>query len=202
MGPLKFDAFSAGVEPGGLRTKNEIRILVCYLLSSVDAPLAKKDLIEIAVENGLANYFEITDAIADLTEKGIISISGKARENCSATGTARMISKQLDSDLPATVRHKALCAATNLLARAKREQENRVEIKRARNGFVVACHISGGDADLMNFSLCVPTLEQANIVKNNFQDAPGIVYRTLLALVTGNQDVAAGILRKKNGGMQ
>lgn len=196
---MNFDAFTGGIEPGGLRTKNEIRILICYLLTSVNSPLAKKDLIEIAVENGLANYFEMTDALSDLLEKGIITVSGDAAEICSATDTARMISKQLDSDLPPTVRHKALCAATNLLARAKREQENRVEIKRAENGYCVTCHISGGDSDLMNFSLSVPTMAQANIVKNNFLNSPGTVYRMLLALVTGNLDIAGGLLGKSVG---
>ena len=32
---MKQDAFSAGVEPGGLWHKNDIRILLCYILSSV-----------------------------------------------------------------------------------------------------------------------------------------------------------------------
>ena len=44
---MEFDAFTGGVEPGGLRTKNQIRILICYLLSSVDAPLSRQDIIGI-----------------------------------------------------------------------------------------------------------------------------------------------------------
>lgn len=55
---MKFDAFTGGVEPGGLRSKDEIRILICYLLTSVGAPLAKNDLIQIITENGLANYLK------------------------------------------------------------------------------------------------------------------------------------------------
>lgn len=192
---MNFDAFTGGIEPGGLRTKNEIRILICYLLTSIETPLAKEDLIGIISENGLANYFEITDAIAEMAEKGIIVISGKNSELCSATDTARMISKQLDSELPSTVRRKALCAAINLLAKAKRERENRVDIAAAEKGYRVTCHISGGSTDLMDFSLYVPDLAQANIVKENFHRSPESVYQMLLALVTGNQDIAAEILK-------
>ena len=191
---MKFDAFTGGIEPGGLRTKNEIRILVCYLLTSVGAPLAKSDLIAIAVENGLANYFELADAIAEMTENGIVTASGPDGGLCSPTEKGRMISKQLDSELPATVRSRALSAAMNLLAKQKREQENRVEISPEGKGYRVACHISGGEADLMNFSLAVPDLAQANLVKANFQKSPETVYRMMLALVTGELDVASDIL--------
>ena len=38
---MKQDAFSAGVEPGGLWHKNDIRILLCYILASVGAPLSR-----------------------------------------------------------------------------------------------------------------------------------------------------------------
>jgi hypothetical protein len=192
---MNFDAFTGGIEPGGLRTKNEIRILICYLLTSIETPLAKDDLIAIAVDNGLANYFELTDAIAEMAEKGIIAVTGQNGDLCSATETARMISKQLDSELPSTVRHKALCAAINLLAKAKRERENRVEIVPVAKGYCVTCHISGGETDLMDFSLYVPDLAQANIVKENFHESPETVYRMLLALVTGERDIAAEILK-------
>ena len=56
---MKQDAFSAGVEPGGLWHKNDIRILLCYILASVGAPLSRQDLSRIIQEKGLANYFEV-----------------------------------------------------------------------------------------------------------------------------------------------
>lgn len=191
---MKFDAFTGGIEPGGLRTKNEIRILICYLLTSVNTPLAKSDLISIAVENGLANYFEVADAIAEMTENGIVAASGENGELCSATEKGYMISKQLDSELPTTVRRKALGAAVNLLAKQKRERENRVEISPEGKGYRVTCHVSGGQTDLMNFSLSVPDLAQANVVRDNFQSYPETVYRMMLALVTGDLGIASDIL--------
>ncbi len=193
---MNYDAFTAGINPGGLRSKNEIRILICYLLSSMEAPLAKADLIGIIVDNGLANYFETMDAVADLAGKNIIAVDKSEQELCTATETAKMISKQLTSDLPPAVRHKALCAAINLLAKAKRERENHVDIKRSGKGYRVACHISGGDTDLMDITLYMPDFAQAEIVKENFQASPETVYRMLLALVKRNQDIAAGILLK------
>ena len=36
---MTYDAFSAGVELGGLRNQNDIKILICYLIYSINAPI-------------------------------------------------------------------------------------------------------------------------------------------------------------------
>ena len=190
---MEFNAFTAGIDPGGLRNKDEIRILLCYILSSVGAPLSKNDIVNIIQENGLANYFETADALAELTERGsIVHLEGT--ELYTAGDTARIIAKQLDTALPASVRTHALQAALNLLARAKREQENQVEIVKTDLGYNVICHISGGEMELMSFQLYVPDYKQAELVKKNFQTHPEIVYQVMLALVT-DQDSLSDLLK-------
>ena len=200
---MGFDAFTAGVEPGGLRTKNEIRILICYLLASVGAPLSRKDIVGIMQDNGLANYFEVADAIAEMTQKGLLRAAGNSRDLVTVGEDGRMVAKQLDTVLPASVRDKAVSAAINLLAAARRERENKVEFVRMEHGYNVVCHISGGKTDLMSLSLYVPDLRQAKMVRENFHRSPETVYRMLLALVTGRSDMAAGLLPRpadQNGG--
>ncbi len=192
---MEFNAFSAGVELGGLRNKSEIKLLICYLLASVNTPLSKSDIISIIQDNGLANYFEVTDSLAELTEKGNLIVSGEKKELCAISETGRMVAKQLDKSLPSAVRDKAVAAAINLLAKAKRESENQVEIIKAERGYNVVCHISGGEMELMRFTLYVPDMYQANMVKDQFHRSPETVYRMLLALVTGNDDLAAEILK-------
>ena len=196
---MDYDAFTGGVEPGGLRTKNQIRILICYLLSSVDAPLSRQDIIGIMQDNGLANYFEVTDALAELLDKGNITADAERPDLLSATRQARMIAKQLDAAVPLSVRERAVSAAVNLLAAAKRERENKVEINRTERGYNVTCHVSGGDMELMSFSLYVPDLFQARMVKRNFHRAPQNVYRMMLALVTNNRDMVSDLLKEMKG---
>ena len=71
---MEFDALTGGVEPGGLRNKSDIRLLICYLLSSIDAPLSKQDIVQIMQENGLANYFEVMDSLSEMVEKGTVDL--------------------------------------------------------------------------------------------------------------------------------
>ncbi|MVB12863.1 hypothetical protein CAFE_36090 [Caprobacter fermentans] len=191
---MAFDAFTAGIEPGGLRSKNEIRILICYLLDSVGAALSKADMINIMQDNALANYFEVADAIAEMSEKGILCSDSGRPDFYTLGSSGKIIAKQLDTALPPSVRQKAAGAAIRLLADAKRERENRVEFIKFDRGYHVVCHISGGDMDLMNITLYVPDLYQANMVKENFHRSPETVYRMLLALVTGRNDIAAGLI--------
>lgn len=190
------ETFTAGVGPGGLRTKNDIRVLVCYLLSSVDAPLSEADILSILQGYDLANYFEIMDVLSDLLKKGLI-VRPQGQPDCvQAAPAGKEVSAQLDMTLPLSVREKTVAAAVNLLARARREQENRVEIKKNERGYSVTCHVSDREMDLLTFTLYAPDLYQARLIKKNFHREPGMVYRAVLAAVTGSRELAADALRR------
>ena len=68
-----FDAWSEGVEPGGLRNKDEIKMLICYLLKTIDQPISMEQIGNIMQDQGIANYFEAMDAVSDLISNGSIS---------------------------------------------------------------------------------------------------------------------------------
>lgn len=90
--PVEYNTFTAGVGPGGLRTKNDICVLLCYLLASVSAPLKQEDILAILQEYDLANYFEVMDAISDLLEKGLIV---RQKDAVTVTKEGREIAAQL-----------------------------------------------------------------------------------------------------------
>lgn len=185
---MKQDAFSAGVEPGGLWHKNDIRILLCYILTSVGAPLSRQDLSRIIQEKGLANYFEVEDALATLLKQG--NITQDEQGFCAATRGGLEIANSLDATLPLSVRDKALEAAFTLLAQAKAQRENRVEMQKIKQGYQVTCHISGGDMDLMAITLYVPDRAQAEMVKRSFYKDPAGVYKLVLASLTKDTSLA------------
>lgn len=191
---MDFDAFHAGVKPGGLRTKNDIRILICYLLVGVGAPLSGADITQVMQENGLANYFEVMDALSGLVEMENISVCKEESGLYTANEKTQEISKRLHTSIPASIRDQAVAAATNLLSAARRARENRVEITRFEQGYQVNCHISGGDVELLSFCLYVPDLHQARLVKRTFLQNPEQVYRVMLALVSGNREITSDLL--------
>lgn len=190
---MKQDAFTGGVDPGGLWNQNDIRILLCYILNSVNAPLSGQDLSEILQRKALANYFEAGDALASLEQRGNVV---RDADGCyRVTKAGREIAETLDATLPLSVRDKALEAALTLLASARSQRENQVDIQPREGGFQVTCHISGGaGVELMAVSLYVPDRDQAELVKNRFYRDPEQVYKLLLSALTGDTAYAKSYL--------
>ena len=114
---MDFDAFTGGVEPGGLRNKSDICILICYLINSANRPLKKDDIVSVIVNNGLANYFETNDAMYDLLQSGNIAEFENKKDYYILTGRGKMIANQLDTTLPFTTRDKefADCNGKNII---------------------------------------------------------------------------------------
>lgn len=190
------DKFTAGVAPGGLTGKNDIKLLICYVLSGIDNSLSKDDIISILKDNNLANYFEASDAFSDLIAKGLIYIENDNDKLYTVTEEGKMIAKQLDISLPISVREKALKAALNTLAKAKIQKENTVKIEKNDLGYLVNCNISGGNFNLMSLSLYVPDIMQANMVKDNFHKDPEILYSTMLAILTHDKNLISDSLKR------
>lgn len=191
---MEFDAFTGGVAPGGLRSKSDIRILICYLLKSVDAPLSGEDIIRVMQEKALANYFEVNDALSALVSLGNIRREEDGTYVLESQG--KSVADNLDVLLPLSVRDKAIAAAMSMLASAKIERENAVTTTRIDNGYNVSCHISGGDMELMNLTVYVPDLYQARVVKKNFHRDPQRIYSLLLAALTGDDELTKNILSR------
>lgn len=73
-------------------------------------------------------------AFADLLEHSNILCENEKDDLYSVTESGMLISSQLDISLPISVRERALSATMNLLAKIKREQENRVRIQQTEQG--------------------------------------------------------------------
>lgn len=181
---MEFDAFRAGVEPGGLINRTEIRLLVCYILKSIRRPLSGQLIQELFHYEGLANYFEVGQAIQDLLEQGNIRVSQEEPDAYELTDAGRSVVITLERDLPVTVREKAVGSAIKLLTRIRREAENKVEITKAERGYIISCSVMDREAELMTVRLMVADELQAKAVREIFLDDPSAVYAGVVELMT------------------
>lgn len=183
---MEYDAFDAGIELGGLRNRDDIRLLVCYLLKSVDAPMTRQMLNDAMQEDGLANYFEVGQAIEELLKTGNISADiADDEEVLSVTDKGREAAELLQTSLPKTVREKAVNSAIRLTTRAKIERENKIEVKKEENGgYNITFTLFDRDTELMKLSIFVADSLQLEQVKQNFIDDPVKVYSTIITSLT------------------
>lgn len=178
-----YDAFTEGVEPGGLRNRNEIKTLICYLVSHLDTPITKGQLNNIICEEGLANYFELNQALSEVVENGNISVSDSEDPELYITEIGKNNTATLEKDLPYTVRESAFNAAVRLQTRLRREREHRIEITRLESGCNITLTVLDGNDELMSVTLFVADYEQALSVKEKFLSDPVKVYSDIVALL-------------------
>lgn len=181
---MEFDAFRAGVEPGGLINRTEVRLLVCYILKNIDQPVPGQLITELFHYEGLANYFEVGQAIYDLKRKGYIELINEENDSYSVTETGKDAADTLEKELPKTVREKAVSSAIKMLTRIRREQENKVEIIKGKNGYTISCTVLEFGAELMTIRLALPDKLQAEAVKQIFLDDPSRIYTGIIELMT------------------
>ncbi len=187
---MEFDAIDAGIIPGGLRNRSNVRLLICYIINCVNKPV-KKDLVITAMQkNGVANYFEILDAFNDLQNKQNIIQADVKKELYTVTKSGKLIAMNLSDELPITVRERAMATVTELLMQERNETENIAEIKKIKNGYMVDCHVKGEENDFFAFQLYVPDSKQARLVKKNFQSNAEMIYKMMIATITHNSDFA------------
>ncbi len=183
---MAFDTFDEGIAPGGLRSKNEIKILICYLFDAVNDKMSQSLVVEAIRADELANFFEIVVAFEELVKDGnLVKSDIVDNEQTFVLGdNGRVIARQLETTLAHTVKQKSYDCALRLLSERKTARENFVDIQKCDNGFEVVCRVSGGEMDLLSFTLYAPNYEQAEVIKRNFLSYPQTVYKTMLGLMT------------------
>lgn len=183
---MEFDAFDAGIELGGLRSRDDIRLLICYLLKSVDAPMTRQMLNDAMQEDGLANFFEVGQAIEELLKTGNITADIlEDEEVIFVTDKGREAAELLQTSLPKTVREKAVNSAIKLVTRAKVERENRIEVKKEDDGgYTITFTLFDRDTELMKLSIYVCDSLQLEQVKQNFINDPVKVYSSIITSLT------------------
>lgn len=199
---LDLNAFTAGVEPGGLTRGYEIKILVCYLLGQIGTGMTFTQINDALLHRGLVNYFELANALSDLAESGHLKAedcAGKQEDTIyRLTDLGRQTADTFANTLPASVREKAVKSARHQLLRRKIESSNHAAIRQAEDGYVVDMTICDIGSDLLSVSLFMPTEQEAQQVRQHFLSDPLLVYKGVLALLTGDLETVGQLIPTKD----
>lgn len=175
---LQFDAFTAGIEDGGLRSRSSITIIVCYILANCKEIITAQNIIDALVDGKIANYFEVSNAISKMIKKGYIIENDD--DTLSITADCRFLVDIVENDLPITIREKSIELVRKLAALEINKKENKVTVEKADKGYSVTMHVSDIDSDFMILTLNVPTEEQAFMIKDKFLQDPAGIYKNLI----------------------
>ena len=198
-GNMESDIFKAGIKPGAPGTQLEVKVLLCYLLSALGQPISFDQLYAALSGQGLVNYFELGHVLEKLLETGHLSQkAGAAPAMYVATALGTRTGKEFEKNLPLTVREKSLHACKLLFEQERRlSQVEITQTPREGGGFVLELAMPDEDGQLMSVRVLAPTEKDCENLKRRFLNAPLTIYKGMLALLSGDEEILGEIFTKE-----
>lgn len=190
--------------PEQFHAPQQVKVFILYLLEKIGYPLEYNDLATVIIRDGFVDYFDFVTYFHELLEdKHIIKIQTEEYVNSTSddgtkkkikedkykvSDTGRMIAKGLSEDLLlAAVREKSYISAMRHLSLEKRGAVVNHDIEQVGDGtYIFHCSIKDSDGIAFNLDLRAESYMQVSRMRMNFEDKPDVVYRGIIALVTGN----------------
>lgn len=183
---VEFDAFAGGIEIGGLRNMLDIKILISYILASVKTPMKRNQICDALQKTGLVNFFDANSAIDELLGNQTINeIEYVGEKHLAISEQGQKSAEELENTLLPGMRDYAVKTALNIIARARSERENKVEIKKVENGYDVTFEIESLGERMLSLTLNVSDVLQAEQLKDGFLDDPGALYSDIIDRLIG-----------------
>jgi len=196
---MEGDIFRAGVRPGSPGTEVEVKMLLCYVLSSLERAMTFDQLYEALSDHGLVNYFELIHVLDKLLETGhLLAIAPPGSPALYiATDLGTKTGKEFEKNLPLTVREKSLASCRRLLARERRLREVKVSEIPCENGFMLDFAIPDDRGEFLALRVFSPTRQECELLKKRFLNAPLTVYKGIIALLTGDEKVLGEVFTRE-----
>lgn len=189
---FKLDAFPVDDTVGGIRSTEKIKIIICYILKNIDSPLSRDNIQSALYDNGIANYFEISQAIDNLLDVGAIE---NKNENLVINNKGEQIARDLKDELSPYIKNKAVRAAKLTAIYEKRKKENNVSITKLSDKkyrldiSLLSCMPEESNTDeLMNISVFATDSLQAETMKNTFLNNPVRLYEKVIEALTEDSE--------------
>ncbi len=183
-----------GVLPGGLHDNEQIKVLICYLLSDVSEGVTSDFMCGVLQKCGSANYFEASHSFAELVSGGQIAEIKEGSNLYQLTDTGRYIVTNLADELPASVKESTLKNFKMYLHQYDVKQENSVKLISKQDRTYIECMVNDGDNQLLSVKMYIPDAEQAILVRNVFYNNTDVVYQAIVALMTGDKSTAIQVI--------
>ena len=153
-------------------------MLICYIFREAGQPVTLDQANEVLQRQSLVNYFEFAEAAERLIRMGHLRPAENGRYTLSPEG----------EKLAAAVRERAQRALDDVLTLLRRQQENKVRVKKVGDGYEITLTITDIGSDLMSLTLFLPSEKECEQVRRRFLNDPALLYKGTMALLTGDME--------------
>ncbi|MDO4608776.1 MAG: DUF4364 family protein [Clostridia bacterium] len=178
------DASGAGVARGGLFSTAEIKILICYILNAIDKPVPAQMLANVLHFEGIANAFEVSDAVVSLASSGQIVSADSDDKTYAITNAGRDTAATLKSSLSSVVKERAYLAVMKMFAKFKNAKDNQFEITHEHGATYLSCSALDGGKPFLTIKLLITDENQGNFIRDKFLENPSKIYSKIIEMLT------------------
>lgn len=181
---MEKNASGAGVARGGLFSTTEIKILICYILSAIEEGVPVDMLANVLHYEGLANAFEVSDAVVSLASSGQIKATDNTEQVYQITDSGKATAENLKSSLSSVVKERAYLAVMKMLAKFKNAKDNHFEITHENGATYLSCSAIDGGKPFITVKMLITDEEQAGFIRERFLENPAKIYSKIIEMLT------------------
>ncbi len=170
-------------------SKNNVKIFVLYLMENINYPLDFVTINDIVMQSDYVMYLDFAESFNEMLDGGLIE-ELKNRDGSVAyavTEKGRCVAKELKSDILPSILDKSLACALRYIDFNRRGIEASCSIEPREDGsYNFTCSFDEHKSEIFRISVVIDSLNRAKRMKDNFMDRPEVIYRGVLALLSGN----------------
>lgn len=171
---------------------NNVKIFVLYLMKNINYPMDYVTINDVVMRNDYVMYLDFDEAFHQMLDGGLIVEDGKNERDeplYSVTHKGRLIADQLKCDILPSILDKSLACALQYLDFRRRGVLVNCEMQRCSDQtFDVTVSLKEKDKVILSTTVNTDSEYHAMQMRKVFRERPDVVYRGILALLTGRVD--------------
>ncbi len=168
---------------------NNVKIFVLYLMKNINYPLDYASINDIVMQSDYVMYLDFDDAFHQMLQGDLIREDGTNEHGdklYSVTRKGTLVAEQLKCDILPSILDQSLTCALRYLDFRRRGVTVECESQRMPDQtFDVTVTLLERDKVLLRTTVNTDSEYHARLMKQTFRERPEVVYRGVLALLTG-----------------
>lgn len=169
---------------------NDIKIFILYIINSLNKPMKYEDINDVIVQDGIVTAIDFADCFADLIDNGNIKEFRDGDDRYyELSGQGRVIVESLQNDIPKSIRAQGLKSAFRMMDFKERGSKISATFAPRDDGkYDLCCQIIDNKQLSLEIKIVVESSRQLELMMHNFDDRPEVMYRGVIALLSGDME--------------
>ena len=171
---------------------NNVKIFVLYLMRNINYPMDYVTVNDIVMQTDYIMYLDFAVAFGEMLDGELICENGKNEAGdvlYSVTQKGAMVAEQLRCDiLPSILDQSLTCALRYLDFKQRKVTVDCASERLADRSFDVTVTLKEQGKTILSTTVNVDSEYRARQMRKTFREHPEVVYRGIMALLSGNVD--------------